>query len=62
MSDFDRRRQLLLKEKSATGGDGWIGEVQKYLNTLEDNVSSDTNIVQWWQVCALLLFDSLSPK
>jgi hypothetical protein len=50
MSDFERHRQSLLREKLDTGGDGWRAEVRKYLKTLEVEVSPKTDIVRWWQV------------
>ncbi|KAF7770801.1 hypothetical protein Agabi119p4_6775 [Agaricus bisporus var. burnettii] len=49
LSEFDRRRQALLKEKSAAGGEDWRKEVRTYLGTVEPDVSVTTDIVVWWQ-------------
>lgn len=49
LSDFDCHCLVLL---SSRGEDkGWQAELQRYLKDLPADVTKDTDIVQWWQVC-----------
>ena len=50
-SEYDRYRQSLLQTED---GEGWSSELRRYLNNRPDDVSKDTDIVQWWQDHAAL--------
>jgi hypothetical protein len=50
ISDFDRHRLTLLCQDSEQDG-GWEAEIRRYLKDLPANVTKDTDIVEWWQVC-----------
>ena len=47
-SEFDRHRLTLVSEEQ---DEGWQAEIRRYLKDLPANVTKDTNIVAWWQVC-----------
>ena len=47
LSDYDRYRRTLL---STTECDGWQAELRCYLKDMPADVSSETDIVEWWQV------------
>jgi hypothetical protein len=47
-SEFDRHRLTLVSEEQE---EGWQAEIRRYLKDLPANVTKDTNIVAWWQVC-----------
>ena len=49
LSDFDRHRQTLLMDKEEV--EGWSAELHRYLKEMSANVSKETDIVEWWQVC-----------
>jgi hypothetical protein len=48
ISEFDRHR-LSLMSREQDGG--WEAELRRYLKDLPANVSKETDIVEWWQVC-----------
>jgi hypothetical protein len=50
LSEFDRHRLRLLS--SHDDNEGWQSEMRRYLKDLPADVSKDTDIVKWWQVCA----------
>ena len=50
LSEFDRHRLTLLSNQSED--EGWQSEMRQYLKDLPANVTKDTDIVEWWQVCA----------
>jgi hypothetical protein len=52
LSDYDRYRLTLLSSK---GREGWESELRRYENDMPADVSPDTDIVNWWQVCLLFL-------
>ena len=52
LSDFDRHRQALLASQNLDSDSGWQPELRRYLEDLPTNVTKDTNIVEWWQVCS----------
>jgi hypothetical protein len=49
LSEFDRHRLHLLS--SHDDDEGWQSEMHRYLKDLPADVSKDTDIVNWWQVC-----------
>ena len=52
LSDFDRHRQSLLKK--GTSAETWGAEVRRYLKEVEEDVTKDTDIIKWWQVCYIV--------
>ena len=51
LSDYDRYRRTLL---STTECDGWEAELRRYLKDMPADVSPETDIVEWWQVCLII--------
>lgn len=49
MSDFDRHRLTLLKNSRAR--EGWQAELRRYEKDVPADVTPETDIVNWWQVC-----------
>ena len=49
LSEFDRHQLMLL---SGQAGEGWQAELRRYLKDMPTNVTKDTDIVEWWQVCS----------
>jgi hypothetical protein len=61
LSDYDRYRLTLLSGSMEC--DGWEAELRRYLKDMPADVSSDTDIVEWWQVCPyIFLHNVLSLK
>ena len=52
LSEYDRYRQTLMDEED---DEGWASELQCYLKAHPVDVTKDTDIIQWWQVCSFLL-------
>lgn len=53
MSDFDRyRRTLVAKEDD----EGWQSELQRYLKDMPADVTAETDIIHYWQVCHFISF------
>jgi len=50
VSEFDRHRLMLVSSSQEQDG-GWEAEIRRYLKDLPANVTKDTDIVEWWQVC-----------
>ena len=51
LSDFDiHRRTLIMQEEN----EGWEAELRRYLKDMPANVSKETDIIEWWQVCHIL--------
>lgn len=48
MSEFDRFR---LGRVTRDNEEGWVPELRRYLKDLPADVTKDTDIVEWWQVC-----------
>jgi hypothetical protein len=48
LSDYDRYRLTLL---STVEREGWEAELRRYEKDMPADVSSETDIVMWWQVC-----------
>ena len=55
LSDFDRYRRTLV----ADGDYGWESELRRYLKDMPADVTANTNIVEWWQVCNIYLSHTL---
>ena len=49
LSEFDRHRLNLLSNQAED--EGWQSEMCRYLKDLPADVTKDTDIVKWWQVC-----------
>jgi len=47
--EFDRHRLTLVSEEQE---EGWEAEICRYLKDLPTNVTKDTDIITWWQICA----------
>jgi hypothetical protein len=56
-NDFDRHCQKLVS--GAIGNEGWREELAHYLNDIPNDVTKDTDIVEWWGVCILFIILSL---
>jgi hypothetical protein len=53
LSDYDRYRLTLL---STMEREGWEAELRRYEKDMPADVSPDTDIVIWWQVCPYIYF------
>jgi hypothetical protein len=51
LSEFDRHRQNLLTQEE---DEGWASEQRRYLKDVPADVTKETDIVEWWQVRAVL--------
>lgn len=49
LSDFDCHCLALLSSRGED--EGWQAELWQYLKDLPADVTKDTDIVKWWQVC-----------
>ena len=49
LSEFDCHRLALLSSRDED--EGWQSEMRRYLKDLPSDVTKDTDIVIWWQVC-----------
>jgi hypothetical protein len=47
LSEFDKLRETLLTDDAE---EGWASELRRYLNTMQRNVTKETDLVEWWQV------------
>jgi hypothetical protein len=54
LSDFDQYCLTLL---AADEAEGWEAELQRYLKDMPADVMPETDIILWWQVCKLILFN-----
>ena len=50
--EFDHHRLTLLLSQEEDKG--WQAELCQYLKDMPTDVTKDTNIVEWWQVCIYL--------
>lgn len=53
LSEFDLHRLTLLANQ--TQDEGWQSEKCRYLDDLAADVTKETDIVEWWQVCVVTL-------
>jgi len=49
-SEFDRHQHTLVEEAARQQCSGWAAELRQYLNNVPDDVSKDSDIIQWWSV------------
>lgn len=49
LSEFDHHQLTLLSGQEEE--EGWQAELRRYLKDLPTDVTKDTDIVEWWQVC-----------
>jgi hypothetical protein len=54
LSDYDRYRQTLVTKED---NEGWASEKRRYLKEMPADVTKDTDVVEWWQVCQLLYME-----
>jgi hypothetical protein len=47
LSEFDRHRLSLIEKEEE---EGWPAELRRYLKDMPDDVTKNTDIVEWWQV------------
>lgn len=52
MSEFDRYRRTLV----ATEEDGWQSELRRYLKDVPPDVTAETDVIRYWQVCHFISF------
>ena len=53
LSDYDRYRLTLLSTKQ-NSCEGWQAELRHYEKDMPEDVSPDTDIIEWWQVHLLI--------
>ena len=58
LSDYDQYWQTLIDKND---NEEWSSELQHYKNSYPVDVTKDTDIVQWWQVCSFFLPDLEGP-
>jgi hypothetical protein len=51
LSDYDRYRRTIL---STMQREGWESELRRYEKDMPADVSPETDIIQWWQVCSYI--------
>ena len=56
LSEFERYRRTLVAED---GDCGWESELRRYLKDMPADVTLETNIIKWWQVCLPHISSSL---
>jgi hypothetical protein len=55
LSEFDRHRLLLVSRQNED--EGWQSEMRRYIKEIPRNITKDTDIVKWWEVCMIFLND-----
>ena len=53
LSDYDRYRLTLLSTTQRSR-EGWQAELRRYEKDMPEDVSPDTDIIEWWQVRLLI--------
>jgi len=53
LSKFDCHHLALLSSQDED--EGWQSEMRRYLKDLPADVTKDTDIVKWWQVCVSIV-------
>jgi hypothetical protein len=53
MTDFDRYRRTLVANEE---DEGWQSEKRRYLKDMPADVSPETDIILYWQVCHFVSF------
>jgi hypothetical protein len=51
LSDYDRYWQTLVASEH---NEGWTAELRRYLKDMPPDVTKETDIVEWWQVCQII--------
>ena len=46
-SEFNKHHETLL---TADTIEGWVAELCRYLSTMQQDVTKNTDLVEWWQV------------
>jgi hypothetical protein len=54
LSEFDKLRETLLTDDVE---EGWASELRQYLGSMQRDVTKDTDLVEWWQVRELFLYN-----
>ncbi|KAH7903215.1 hypothetical protein BJ138DRAFT_1020984 [Hygrophoropsis aurantiaca] len=49
-SDFDRHRRQLVEQATLEQDAGWAAELRRYIKDMPEDVSKETDIVEWWSV------------
>ncbi|OJA17955.1 hypothetical protein AZE42_14029, partial [Rhizopogon vesiculosus] len=47
-SEYDRHRRMLVQQAIYEHNAGWAAELRRYLKDMPEDVTKDTDIVQWW--------------
>ncbi len=47
LSEFDKYHVSLLTDDTE---EGWTSELQRYLSTMQRDVTKKTDLIEWWQV------------
>ena len=53
LSDYDRYRRTILSTKQRAR-EGWEAELRRYEKEMPADVSPETDIIKWWQVCSYI--------
>lgn len=55
-SEYDRHRRILVQQAVYEHNAGWAAELRRYLKDMLEDVSKETDIVQWWSVSLYNMF------
>lgn len=58
-SEYDRHRRMLVQQAIYEHNAGWAAELHHYLKDMPEDVTKDTDIVQWWSVSLFSMFTIL---
>jgi hypothetical protein len=58
-SEYDRHRRMLVQQAIYEHNAGWAAELRRYLKDMPEDVTKDTDIVQWWSVSLFSIFTIL---
>jgi hypothetical protein len=58
-SEYDRHRRMLVQQAIYEHNAGWAAELRRYLKDMPEDVTKDTDIVQWWSVSLFSTFTIL---
>ena len=47
LSEYNKHRKTLL---TANAEEGWAAELRHYTGTMQQDVTKNTDLVEWWQV------------
>lgn len=51
-SEFDRHRRILHQRALQEHDAGWAAELRRYLKDIFDDVTKETDVIEWWSVSA----------